>query len=468
MTGIGRAASALLSVTLIACGSGPSDAELDAAADAFGSTGELERRGGHWTGVAEPPPVIDGNARLFPGLPVTAIERAEGFPVQRDLRLPRRMWVNRPRIDLDLIAEVRAGSAFWSLLSGSTGASVVRRAPEGEPGPGTPVGTLSAPSPLLRETRSPLEAGAPRELVATETMAGVLGESGSLSIVVAGPDGALASRSYTVTAERLCAIGEVFGTVGIAASGDRTGSACESLYLLPEAGSGTLAPAVGGPESGVIGVGFADGFAFVVSHGTACVVQPCPLVAALHGPDGRVARDLGTLDLPDRGRAIVGAVAGVPIVFGGDGLGDGVLYDVEAERWEPMKPFPLAQEGIVEPTELLLTDTHLVVATRNAVGLWAPAGEGSSWSAVDLFDNPLYVATDDTCLNLRAQPGLDSPVLRCVDRGVQFFADGAHALIDDIRWVSVLLGGRNLRGWVAEQFLSGISPDDPSDYACGP
>jgi len=464
MQGMRVAAALLLGWTTVACAAGPSGADIEAAAAAFGDSGDLERRGGHWTGVAEPPQIFDDAIELRPGRPLTAIDRSAAFPVVRDLRVRDRRWEQRGQLDLDLVDEVRAGHAIWSVLAGDPGA-IVREAPA-EVVDGAPVGDLSAPEPARAEHRIPLTIGSSARLVASDTIAAIHEPANAtVTIVRAALTGELTSVTVPSDAARFCAIEDVFGTAALTSSTDATGSTCDQLSIV--AADATSLEPLATDLIGVVGIGFAEGLPLVVSHADTCVARPCALVASLLGPDGVVVRDLGTLDLPDRDRAIVGSVAGVPIVFGGDGRFDGTLFDATTDTWVPMKPYPLGQEGIVEPSHVLLTETHLVMTTRNAVGLWAPAGEGSSWTADDLYRWPLYVATDDTCLNLRAQPGLDSPVLRCVDRGVQFFADGAHAIIDDVRWVSVLLPGLGLRGWVAEQFLSGVSPDAPSEYACG-
>lgn len=465
MQGMRVAASLLLGWSMIGCASGASEREIEAAAAAFGDTGDIERRGGHWTGVAEPPQIFDEAIELRPGRPLISIDRSAEFPVVRDLQLRGRGWEQRGQLDLDLVDEVRAGGSSWTVLAGDPG-ELVRSALAAPLEDGAPVGDLSAPEPERVEHRIPLTIGSSARLVASDSIAAIHEPAnGTVTIVRAAPDGTLTSVTVPSDAARLCAIEDMFGTAALTSSADPTGSSCEQLSILA-AEATSLAP-LAGDLIGVVGVGFAEGLPLVVSRADACVARPCALGASLLGPDGAVVRDLGTLDLADRDRAIVGSVAGVPIVFGGDNRFDGTMFDATTDTWVPMKPYPLGQEGIVEQSRVLLTDTHLVMTTRNAVGLWAPAGEGSSWTAEDLYRWPLYVATDDTCLNLRAQPGLESHVLRCVDRGVQFFADGAHAVIDEIRWVSVLLPGLGLRGWVAEQFLSGVSPDDPSEFACG-
>jgi hypothetical protein len=458
----------LLAGSVLACGRGPSQADLEAAAEAFGTSGDVEDRGGHWTGIAEPPAFLDAAIDLAPGRPVSAIDRSAAFPVVLDLRLQARRWVPRAELDLDLLAQSTAGPSIWTLLDGDP--VVVARSMSAEAATEGPVGDRSAPMPTLDEQRTEITARNPSSFVASDQLAALLDlEGAEISIIRADGDG-MSTSVRPFTGKRLCAIGDLFGTVAVTASSEARGTGCDELWTIGDLGSADPATRViGGLFSNVVGVGFADGLALVVTEAEPpgeCAPERCWPGASLHGPDGVLVRDLGRISSFSQARAVVGAVAGVPVVFSAADAGEGVLFDAAEAAWVPMKPFPLNQEGIAEPTEIVFTDSHLVVAARNAVGLWAPAGAGSSWQKADLYTWPLYVATEDLCLNLRAQPSLTSAVIDCVDRGEMFFSDGAHTLADELRWVSVFLPGPRLRGWVAERFLSGVSPDDPSDYAC--
>lgn len=458
-----RAAGALLLIgSLVGCGAaGPSPEEIAAAAERFGQDGDLHERG-RWIGSSEPPRIFERAITVHAGTPLSAIDRSSEFPKQLDLLPELNRWKQRGSLDLNLVVETVVGPVRWTALS-TEGGTLVRSAPSLDPDTGAPVGNWSDPSAPRAETRLATPIAANAQLVADRDLAVVLEPGVSVTFVRAAADGALTATTHPLAATRVCATADVLGTAALAASADPSGSSCEQLWLERE---GSLVDGFANLEGDVVGVGFSDGLAFVVAH-AGCVASPCPLVARLHGPDGAIVRELGELGLPDRDRAIVGNVDGVPVVFGGDGRSDGVAYAAAEHAWLPIRRYPLAQEGLTEAMRVSITEGHLVVATRNAIGLWSPAGDGRSWQKPDLYRYELWVATEDSCLNLRTEPSVNASVIRCVDRGVRFLSDGSHATSGEIEWISVLLPELGLRGWVAEEYLSGVSPYEPDEFYCG-
>lgn len=473
-------------VVAAACGTGVDTEALRDAAQSFGTGTVIAREGGIWRGFTEVPDLFSDEIQLYPSQRAlaVAVDLADEFPVVSNLS--RTGWRERTKTDLGLVAELGVGATVWAVTRSGSTLHVERSVTEEidsdeaniQPADGEP--DLSVPLGVL----------ATRFIASEEALVALEPSSGNVAIVTAERKAnVLLGRT---TLGKLCAVEDVAGVLLFTGSANEDAAGCDELWSAED----EVAPVLGGLANNLAGVGFANGLPLVLRNPPDPCRDDCNLEAALVGPDGTELRSLPSTELSPRKHVAIGEVDGVAFAFGGESsistsdrkvgsfeflgkeafevtspgvatrqLTDGAFF--ADGSWEEMLPFPMGRPRITEPHSVTVTKNALLVGNRNSLGYWKPEGVGRSWGLGDFYINPLYVATESSCLNVRARPSITANVVKCMDTGSEFWSDGNHFTADDEKWISIIVPGSGIRGWAAERYLSGVSPEEPAEFYCG-